>query len=191
MKTATITDHNDAHTIRTMKYSVSPVVRVAVQVKNAADLPKLVDGLKKLSKSDPLVVCTIEETGQHVIAGCGELHIEICLKDLEEDYAGCPIIKSDPIVTYKETVTAESSIDCMSKSPNKHNRITARGAPLEEGLAEAIEKGTVNPKDDPKDRSKYMHEHFGWDRQDAGAKLWSFGPENTGPNVVVDMNKGI
>ena len=87
----------------------------------------MVDGLKKLSKSDPLVVCTIEETGQHVIAGCGELHIEICLKDLEEDYAGCPIIKSDPIVTYKETITAESSMDCMSKSPNKHNRITARG----------------------------------------------------------------
>jgi len=91
-----------------MKYSVSPVVRVAVDVKNAADLPKLVDGMKKLSKSDPLVLCITEESGQHIIAGCGELHIEICLKDLEEDFAGCPIIKSDPIVTYKETVTEES-----------------------------------------------------------------------------------
>ena len=92
-----------------MKYSVSPVVRVAVDVKNAADLPKLVDGMKKLAKSDPLVVCENEENGQHVIAGCGELHIEICLKDLEDDYAQCPIIKSDPLVTYKETVTAESN----------------------------------------------------------------------------------
>ena len=63
MKTGTISDHEDAHTIRTMKYSVSPVVRVAVNVKNAADLPKLVEGLKKLSKSDPLVVCSTEETG--------------------------------------------------------------------------------------------------------------------------------
>jgi elongation factor 2 len=71
MKTGTISDHADAHTIRSMKYSVSPVVRVAVRPKNAADLPKLVDGLKKLSKSDPLVVCTIEETGENVIAGCG------------------------------------------------------------------------------------------------------------------------
>jgi elongation factor 2 len=70
----------------------------------------LVDGLKKLSKSDPLVVCTTEESGQHVIAGCGELHIEICLKDLEDDYAQCPIIKTDPIVTFKETISAESSI---------------------------------------------------------------------------------
>jgi len=55
MKTGTISDHADAHVIRTMKYSVSAVVRVAVRPKNAADLPKLVDGLKKLSKSDPLV----------------------------------------------------------------------------------------------------------------------------------------
>jgi elongation factor 2 len=64
MKTGTITDHVDAHTIRNMKYSVSPVVRVAVECKNAADLPKLVEGLKKLAKSDPLVVCSTEETGQ-------------------------------------------------------------------------------------------------------------------------------
>jgi elongation factor 2 len=83
MKTGTISDHPDAHCLRNMKYSVSPVVRVAVQAKNPGDLPKLVEGMKKLSKSDPLVVCTIEESGQHVIAGCGELHVEICLKDLE------------------------------------------------------------------------------------------------------------
>jgi len=87
MKTGTISDHPEAHTIRTMKYSVSPVVRVAVEAKNPQDLPKLVDGLKKLSKSDPLVVCTTEESGQHVIAGCGELHVEICLNDLEKEYA--------------------------------------------------------------------------------------------------------
>ena len=62
-------------------------------------------GLKKLSKSDPLVVCTTEESGEHVIAGCGELHVEICLKDLEEEYAKCPIKKGDPVVSYKETVT--------------------------------------------------------------------------------------
>jgi elongation factor 2 len=87
LKTGTISDHVDAHTIRTMKYSVSPVVRVAVEAKNAADLPKLVEGLKKLSKSDPLVVCSTEESGQHIIAGCGELHVEICLNDLEKEYA--------------------------------------------------------------------------------------------------------
>lgn len=104
-KTGTITDNVDAWTIRNMKYSVSPVVRVAVNCKNPADLPKLVEGLKRLAKSDPLVVCSTEETGEHIIAGCGELHVEICLKDLE-DFAKCEIIHSDPIVTYKETVNS-------------------------------------------------------------------------------------
>lgn len=73
IKTGTIgsIDHPETHPIRPMRYSVSPVVRVAVKPKNPADLPKLVDGIKKLSKSDPLVVCTLEETGENVIAGCG------------------------------------------------------------------------------------------------------------------------
>ena len=69
-----------------MKFAVSPVVRVAVAVKNSADLPKLVEGLKKLSKSDPMVRCETTEAGEHIIAGCGELHLEICLKDLQEDF---------------------------------------------------------------------------------------------------------
>jgi elongation factor 2 len=63
MKTGTLSTSESAHCIRNMKYSVSPVVRVAVQPKNAVDLPKLIEGLKKLSKSDPLVVCTTEENG--------------------------------------------------------------------------------------------------------------------------------
>ena len=135
MKQGTISDHEDACCIKVMKYSVSPVVRVAVEVKNASDLPKLVEGLRKLSKSDPLVVCTTEESGEHVIAGCGELHIEICLKDLEEEYAKCPIKKGDPVVSYKETVTETSSQICLSKSPNKHNRIFCVAAPIGDELA--------------------------------------------------------
>jgi len=174
-----------------MKYSVSPVVRVAVKAKNAQDLPKLVDGLKKLAKSDPLVVVTCDDSGENVIAGCGELHIEICLKDLEDDYAQCPITKSDPIVSYRETVTAESNQICMSKSPNKHNRVYAKGEPLQENLPEAIENNQIGPKDDPKERSKKLAEEFGWDREHGGAKLWSFGPENTGANLLVDATKAV
>jgi len=136
MKQGTITTAEDAHNIKVMKYSVSPVVRVAVSVKDAKDLPKLVDGLKKLSKSDPLVQCITEEgSGEHVIAGCGELHVEICLKDLEEDFAKCPIIKGDPVVTYKETITEQSSQMCLSKSPNKHNRLFCKGNPIDDELS--------------------------------------------------------
>ena len=70
-KNATLTNEkaDDAHPIKAMKFSVSPVVRVAVEPKVASDLPKLVEGLKRLAKSDPMVQCTIEETGEHIIAG--------------------------------------------------------------------------------------------------------------------------
>jgi len=79
----------------------------------------------------------------------------------------------------------------MSKSPNKHNRLYARAKPFEDGLSEEIEKGTIGPKDDPKIRAKTMFEKFGWDKNDAGTKLWTFGPENSGPNILVDATKGI
>ncbi len=144
IKTGTIAsvEHPESHPIRSMKYSVSPVVRVAVKPKNPADLPKLVEGLKKLSKSDPLVVCEFEESGENVIAGCGELHVEICLNDLEKDFAQCDIIKSDPVVTYKETMTADSppttELNIMAKSQNKHNRIHGTSGPLHEELPELI-----------------------------------------------------
>lgn len=130
LKTGTISDNVCAHTIRNMKYSVSPVVRVAVKPKNAADLPKLVDGLKKLSKSDPLVICSTSESGEHIIAGCGELHIEICLNDLKNEFTNIELITTDPIVTYCETVTEESSQINMAKSPNKHNRLYMKAEPL-------------------------------------------------------------
>lgn len=79
----------------------------------------------------------------------------------------------------------------MSKSPNKHNRIYAKAQPLEENLPEAIESNKVGPKDDPKQRSKYLHEEFGWDRELGGNKLWNFGPDNIGANILCDGTKGI
>src|ERR1700712_4637687 len=106
-----------------MKFSVSPVVRRSVEVKNSQDLPKLVEGLKRLSKSDPCVLTFTNESGDHIVAGAGELHLEICLKDLEEDHAGVPLRFSDPVVQYRESCAEESSITALSKSPNKHNRL--------------------------------------------------------------------
>jgi len=173
-----------------MKYSVSPVVRVAVSVKDAKDLPKLVDGLKKLSKSDPLVLCITEDSGEHVIAGCGELHVEICLKDLEEDFAKCTIIKGDPVVTYKETVTEESSQMCLSKSPNKHNRLYVKAEPMDEELSNGIEDGSLGPKAESKERSRILADDYGWDKSDT-QKIWCFGPDTNGANVFVDAAKGV
>jgi elongation factor 2 len=194
VKTGTITDHAEAHTLKQMRYSVSPVVRVAVEPKNAADLPKLVEGLKRLSKSDPLVQITAEESGEHVIAGAGELHLEICLKDLQEDFMkGAPVKISEPVVSYKETVTEESSQVCLSKSPNKHNRLFCQAAPLGQKLCEEIDDFTVTPNPvDSKAQARYLAENHDMDPGECGPKkLWAFGPDTTGPNFMIDATHGV
>jgi len=190
IKTGTISTFAGAHNMRVMKFSVSPVVRVAVDCKNPADLPKLVEGLKRLAKSDPMVQIYTEESGEHIVAGAGELHLEICMKDLEEDHACIPIKVSDPVVSYRETVQSESSIQCLSKSPNKHNRLFMKAVPMQEGIAEDIDKGEINPRDDLKVRARYLIDTYQWDATDA-RKIWAFGPEGTGPNLLVDVSKGV
>lgn len=191
IKTGTISTFEAAHNMKVMKFSVSPVVRVAVECKNPSELPKLVEGLKRLSKSDPLVQCSIEESGEHIVAGAGELHLEICLKDLEEDHAGIPLKVSDPVVSYRETVSAESTITCLSKSPNKHNRLFMTACPLSEELASEIDKGEkISPRMEMKERARYLADFHDWDVGEA-RKIWCFGPEGNGPNMVVDVTKGV
>merc|ERR1712127_968038 len=190
LKSGTLTTIESAHNITAMKYSVSPVVKVAVKPKDGKDLPKLVEGLKKLSKSDPLVVCSTEESCEHVIAGCGELHVEICLKDLREEYAQCDFTVSDPVVSYRETVSELSSQTCLAKSPNKHNRIYIQAEPMSDELSLAIEAGKCGPKAEIKERAKILKEKFDWD--DAMArKIWCWGPETEGANLVVDSTVGV
>uniref|UniRef100_A0A672REF3 Elongation factor 2-like n=1 Tax=Sinocyclocheilus grahami TaxID=75366 RepID=A0A672REF3_SINGR len=190
VKTGTITTFEHAHNMRVMKFSVSPVVRVAVEAKNPADLPKLVEGLKRLAKSDPMVQCIIEESGEHIIAGAGELHLEICLKDLEEDHACIPLKKSDPVVSYRETVSAESDQMCLSKSPNKHNRLYMKARPFPDGLAEDIDKGDVTSRQELKTRARYLADKYEWEVTEA-RKIWCFGPDGTGPNLLMDVTKGV
>ena len=189
LKQGTISTSAAACTIRSMKYSVSPVVRVAVNAKNPADLPKLVSGLLKMSKADPLVQVINTET-EHIICGCGELHLEICLKDLVEDYAKVEITKSDPVVPYKETVTAKSSQICLAKSPNKHNRLYVIAEPLDEELVKEIEEGTIRAADDNKKTSRTLIDKYHWEQHDA-KKLWVFGPDQSGPNFLIDQTKAV
>jgi len=193
IKSATITDEGctDAYPLKDMKYSVSPVVRVAVEAKNPADLPKLVEGLKRLAKSDPLVVCSIEESGEHIVAGAGELHLEICLKDLQDDFMnGAPLKISEPVVSFRETVSDVSDRQCLSKSANKHNRLFCKGVPLTEELCVDIEDGKGAAEQEPKLRAKFLQERYEWDGTDA-KKIWTYGPDGSGPNVIVDVTKGV
>lgn len=191
VKSGTITDCETASCIKTMKFAVSPVVRVAVSVKNASDLPKLVEGLKKLSKSDPMVKCETTEAGEHIIAGCGELHLEICLKDLADDFMkGAPLITSDPVVTYCETVTTQST-EVLSKSANKHNRLFCQAEPLSAEICEAFDENIVGPGMDVKERSRIMRENWGWEEASTPQKVWCFGHDQIGPNIFTEKTVGV
>jgi elongation factor 2 len=188
VKCGTITTSEKAYPIKAMKFSVAPVVRIAVEPKNASDLPKLVEGLNRLAKSDPCVICSFEETGEHIVAGAGELHLEICLKDLEEEYANIPLKKSSPVVSFRETVCKLSEVTCMSKSANKLNRLYAQAEPLSNELIEAIESGKVNNRMDQKTRSKELQQTYHWEQTES-KRVWSFGPDSDGPNLLVDTTK--
>merc|ERR1711962_1642397 len=190
VKTGTISTYEKAHNLKVMKFSVSPVVRVAVEPKDPQHLPKLVEGLKRLAKSDPMVQCMIEESGEHIIAGAGELHLEICLKDLEEDHACIPLKKSDPVVSYRETVMETSSQTCLSKSPNKHNRLFMTAVNMPEGLPEDIDNGDCTSRDDPKTRGRDLADKYDYDVTEA-RKIWCFGPDTNGPNLLMDVTKGV
>jgi len=192
LKSGTICTDDNAYPFNTLKFSVSPVVRVAVEVQNASDLPKLMEGLKRLSKSDPLVLCTTAPTGEHIVAGAGELHLEICLKDLQEDFMkGAPIKISDPVVSFRETVDGETTMDCIAKSPNKHNRIYLRAQPLGNAFCKDVDSGLITQEQDVKTRARYMADTHDWNVEDA-RKIWTFGcPPDAIPNVLVDQTKGV
>jgi len=190
LKSGTICTMDDACTIKTMKFSVSPVVRCAVEPKNSADLPKLVEGMKRLAKSDPMVLCYTEESGEHIIAASGELHLEICLQDLQNDFMGTEVKVSDPVVSFRETCTEKSDQTCLAKSANKHNRLFLEAEPLGPELCTAIDEGEIKAGTESKLLGRALADDFGWDVSEA-RKIWAFGPEGTGPNLLVDTTKGV
>ncbi|HDM36160.1 MAG TPA: elongation factor EF-2, partial [Candidatus Syntrophoarchaeum butanivorans] len=103
-----------------IKHISEPVMTIAVEAKQMKDLPKLIEVLRQISKEDPTVRVEInEETGEHLISGMGELHLEIITYRIEHD-KNIPITTSPPIVVYRETVTTKAG-PVEGKSPNRHN----------------------------------------------------------------------
>lgn len=188
-KTGTITNYDECYNIKSMKFSVSPVVKYAIRPKNSSDLPKLKAGLLKLSKSDPLTQVNFADNGELTLAGAGELHLEISINDLKNEYANCEIITGEPQVTYIEGISETIREPKMSKSPNKHNRIFMCIEPLEHRLIENIESGVLCIKDS-KERAAKFRELLDI-RDDWVKKILFYGPEDKGPNIVIDSTKGI
>ncbi|MFC1685559.1 elongation factor EF-2 [Nanoarchaeota archaeon] len=125
-----------------LKHMFDPVVTISINVKKAADLPKLVEVLKKVGKEDPTVKIEInEETGENLLSGMGELHLEVISNRIITE-KGVEVITSPPIVVYRETVHKKSKV-AEGKSPNKHNLFFIEVEPLEPGVYDAIKSGDI------------------------------------------------
>jgi len=182
----TVSDE-ETETFEKIKHMFEPVVTKAIEAKNPKDLPKLIEVLKGIAKEDPTVSVKInEETGENLISGLGELHLEIWEYRIKKD-KGLDIVTSPPIVVYRETVMKGSPV-VEGKSPNKHNKFFLKIEPLEDGVFDAFRAGEV-----PEIRMKKKKDNVvealvtaGMDR-DTAKRVRSI----KGGNVLIDDSRGI
>ncbi len=158
---------------------------VAVEAKNTKDLPKLVEALRQVAKEDPTIKVEInEETGEHLISGMGELHLEIITKSRITRDRGIEVVTSEPIVVYRETVGGSAG-PVEGKSPNKHNRFYVIIEPLEPAVYDAIKSGDFSMNMTEIDRRK-MLESLGMPKDQAKGVTHVYGT-----NMLIDLTKGI
>jgi elongation factor 2 len=133
-----------------IKHYSEPVITKSIEAKEQKDLPKLIEALRALSKEDPTIKVQLnQETGEHLISGNGELHLEIIEYKIKNEKK-VPIITSPPIVVYRETITGSAG-PIEGKSPNKHNRLKFKVEPLAPEFQNAIKEGII-PEGRPKGR---------------------------------------
>lgn len=190
LKTATITDTNEDEDdpvciFKSLKFDTIPVMKVAVEPINPTELPRMLDGLRKINKSYPILQTKVEESGEHIIIGTGELHLDCVLHDLRKLYSEIDIKIADPVVRLCETVVEVSQMKCFAETPNKKNKITMICEPLEKGIAEDIENYKVNINASPKALGTFFVENYDWDIL-ASRNIWAFGPDDSSPNILVN-----
>ncbi|MBD3398249.1 elongation factor EF-2 [Candidatus Micrarchaeota archaeon] len=168
-----------------IKHVSEPVVTKSIEAKESKDLAKLIEALRGLSKEDPTLRVTInQETGEHLLSGMGELHLEIIEYKISKE-KGINIMTSPPIVVYRETITKKSNI-VEGKSPNKHNKFKIHVEPLDEKIVDAIETGNI-PQGKPKGKEHIQAlVDLGMDRDEAKG-IWDI----KGSNMFVDATKGV
>lgn len=191
-KTATVTGPDDAEAeifapLRFPEAGHEPVVKLAVEPLNPAELPKMVDGLRGASKSYPMCRTKVEESGEHVVYGTGELYLDCLMYDLRHVFSDIEIKVADPVVAFCETVVEISSLKCFAETPNKRNKLTFVAEPLDDGLAEQIEAGIIKLQTwDVKKTGRFFQQEHRWDLLSARS-VWAFGPSpSRGPNVLLD-----
>ncbi|EIN14356.1 u5 small nuclear ribonucleo protein component [Punctularia strigosozonata HHB-11173 SS5] len=187
-KTATISAvdiDDDLHIFRPIKHMTQSVLKIAIEPVAPSELPKMLSGLRSINKSYPLVVTKVEESGEHVVVGTGELYLDCVMHDLRKLFSEIEIKVSDPVTKFCETVLETSALKCYADTPNKKNRITMIAEPLEKGIAEDVESGRVTMQMTPKERGTFFQDKYQWDLL-ASRSIWAFGPDDQGPNILLD-----
>jgi len=187
-KTATLTEargNDEAAIFRPLTFDVAPVLKLAVEPLNPAELPKMVEALRKIRKSYPAAQTKVEESGEHVVLGTGELYLDCIMHDLRHLHANLEVKVADPVVSFCETVRETSSLRCFAETPNKQNQLHMIAEPLEAGLARDIEAGAVSTDWDRRAVGDFFHAKYGWDLLTA-RNIWAFGPDKQGPNVLIN-----
>ncbi|MCS7118686.1 MAG: elongation factor EF-2 [Archaeoglobaceae archaeon] len=181
---STCTEIEKIEPFESIKHYSEPVVTMAIEAKNPRDLPKLVEVLRKLVKEDPTLQLTLnEETGEHLLSGMGELHLEVKVEKIRRDY-GLEVVTSPPIVVFRETVVQTSPV-VEGKSPNKHNRFYIVVEPLPAEVGRMFREGEVDFKMDKKERRRKLQE-AGLNGEEAVGAL-----EFYEGNLFCDVTKGI
>jgi elongation factor 2 len=185
---STVSSVKDMDPFEKMTHYSEPVVTKAIEAKNMKDLPKLVEVLRTIAKADPSLNIEINnETGEHLLSGMGELHLEITEYRIVKEQ-GVDIVSSPPIVVYQEGVKGANANEFEGKSPNKHNKFYFIVEPLDQPIMDAIRSGAIDPDakiKDPKAMAK-MLEEMGLEKEQAKGVV-SF--KNS--NMLVDCTKGI
>ena len=184
---STVTDDPDAESFERIIHISEPVVTVAVEAKNTKDLPKLIEVLRVISKADPSIQVDInQETGENLMSGMGELHLEITEYRIRKEH-GVDIVTSEPIVVYRESVAKKSPNKFEGKSPNKHNRFYIEVEPLPENIVKALYNNEI-----PENVKKFKNEVVK-KLQDLGmSKEVAKGVFSVkGLNLIADVTKGI
>jgi U5 small nuclear ribonucleoprotein component len=189
-KTATLVDEfqtekEDVYPFSPLRFDNASVVKIAVEPLNPSDLPKMVDGLRAINKSYPACVTKVEESGEHIILGTGELFLDSVMKDLRELYGDVEVKVADPVVAFTETVVETSSLKCFAETPNKKNKLTMIAEPLDRGLAKDIETGAVSLSWPKKRLGDFFQNKYDWDIL-AARSVWAFGPDKNGASVLMD-----
>ena len=187
-KTATFLDLNvhtsddEVHVFRPLIYDTRPILKLAIEPIVPSALPQMIDALRSVTKSYIASYLQVEDSGEHVLHGTGELQMDCMMHDLRHLHGDLEVKVADPSTAFCETISEISAVKCSAQTTNGFNRMSVIAEPLEEGLALDIEGAKLPSIHDTKAFSSFLMSRYNWDLM-ASRNVWAV-------NSGVELDKG-